>query len=223
MKAARRIQADMLPPQTAGGASAGYEVSAVLVPARAVGGDLFDHFEHDRRVFFLVGDVSGKGVAAALFMARAKTLFDAVAARESDPGAVLSTLNQNLCRQNDAGMYVTAVCGTLDLETRTVTFATAGHEPPILVRADGHSEPIETEGGRVLGLMEAGDYPVSRLALGAGDALVAYTDGVSEAQDPAGEFFGAKRLLAATMRNAAGSATAITSGLLHDVKLAVLM
>ena len=70
MKAARRIQADMLPAPTAGGASAGYELSAVLEPARAVGGDLFDHFEHGRHVFFLVGDVSGKGVAAALFMAR---------------------------------------------------------------------------------------------------------------------------------------------------------
>ena len=101
MKAARRIQADMLPAPTAGGGSAGYELSATLVPARAVGGDLFDHFEQNRRVFFLVGDVSGKGVAAALFMARTKTLFDAVAAQERNPGAVLATLNRSLCRQNE--------------------------------------------------------------------------------------------------------------------------
>ena len=101
MKAARRIQADMLPAPTAGGGSAGYELSATLVPARAVGGDLFDHFEQNRRVFFLVGDVSGKGVAAALFMARTKTLFDAVAAHERNPGAVLAMINRSLCRQNE--------------------------------------------------------------------------------------------------------------------------
>jgi sigma-B regulation protein RsbU (phosphoserine phosphatase) len=218
MNAARRIQADMLPPPTAGGASADYELSAILEPARAVGGDLFDHFEQERHVFFLLGDVSGKGVAAALFMARAKTLFDAVAATERDPGAVLATLNRGLCRQNAAGMYVTAVCGALDLETRTVTFATAGHEPPLLVR-DGHSEPLETEGGRVLGLIEMGDYPVSRRTLAAGDALVMYTDGVSEARDPGGDFYGTERLLATTSRSATGTATAITNDLLRDVKM----
>jgi sigma-B regulation protein RsbU (phosphoserine phosphatase) len=218
MKAARRIQADMLPAPTAGGTSAGYELAAILEPARAVGGDLFDHFEHDRRVFFLVGDVSGKGVAAALFMARAKTVFDAVAATERDPGAVLATLNRNLCRHNAAGMYVTAICGTLDVVTRTVTFATAGHEPPILVRADGRSEPLETEGGRVLGLIELGEYPVSRRTLEAGNALVMYTDGVSEARDHVGDFYGNERLLAATSRNASGTAGAIADGVLHDVK-----
>jgi sigma-B regulation protein RsbU (phosphoserine phosphatase) len=217
MRAARRIQADMLPHPAAGGGSTGYDLSAVLVPARAVGGDLFDHFEQNRRVFFLVGDVSGKGVAAALFMARAKTLFDAVAVIESDPGAVLATLNRALCRQNDAGMYVTAVCGALDLDSRTVTFATAGHEPPILVRP-GHSEAIAAEGGRVLGLIELGDYPLSRLTLAPGEALVLFTDGVSEAQDPEGGFFGAERLLAATARTGAGPASAITEGLLRDVK-----
>jgi len=217
MKAARRIQADMLPPSTAGGPSAGYELAATLEPARAVGGDLFDHFEQDGRVFFLLGDVSGKGVAAALFMARAKTLFDAVAEHELDPGVILTTLNRSLCRQNDAGMYVTAVCGTLDLGTRAVTFAAAGHEPPILLRADGHARPLETEGGRVLGLIDLGDYPVTTLTLGRGEALVMYTDGVSEARNPEGDFFGADRLLAAVSHAAAGPATAITTGLLEEV------
>jgi len=217
MKAARRIQADMLPAPTAGGPSCGYELSAVLVPARAVGGDLFDHFEQERRVFFLVGDVSGKGVAAALFMARAKTVFDALAGRESDPGAVLAALNRNLCQQNDAGMFVTAVCGTLDPATRVVTFAIAGHEPPIVVRADGSSSALAADGGRVLGLIDLDDYPVSTCTLGTGEALVMYTDGVSEAQDPAGNFFGAERLLAATTRSA-GSASRITAGLLEAVK-----
>ena len=154
MRAARRIQADMLPSPTAGGEAAGYDLAAVLEPARSVGGDLFDHFEVDGRMFFLVGDVSGKGVAAALFMARTKTLFDVVAPSEADPGAVLATINRGLCRQNEAGMYVTAVCGVLAVRTGVVTFATAGHEPPILVRAGGQPAPVATEGGTVLGLMD---------------------------------------------------------------------
>jgi sigma-B regulation protein RsbU (phosphoserine phosphatase) len=218
LKTARRIQADMLPPPTAGGAAAGYHLAAVLEPARAVGGDLFDHFEHDGRVFFLVADVSGKGVAAALFMARAKTLFDAIPEREEDPGAILGALNRALCHQNEAGMYVTAVCGVLDGQSRQVHFATAGHEPPVLVKAAGPPAPLATEGGRVLGLIEFGDYPVSSVTLAKGDALVMYTDGVSEAQDPDGEFFGPERLLAAVTRDAAGDAAALTRGLLADVK-----
>jgi sigma-B regulation protein RsbU (phosphoserine phosphatase) len=218
LKAARRIQADMLPSSAAGGGATGYELSATLVPARAVGGDLFDHFEHGRRVFFLVGDVSGKGVAAALFMARTKTLFDAVAPHEPDPGAVLAALNTRLCRQNDAGMYVTAVCGVLDPATHEVTFATAGHEPPLIVRSNGHAAALDTEGGRVLGLIEVGDYPVSKVRLGDGDALVMYTDGVSEAQDPSGNFFGAERLLETAARTAGGSAAALTGSVLDAVK-----
>jgi sigma-B regulation protein RsbU (phosphoserine phosphatase) len=115
-------------------------------------------------------------------------------------------------------MYVTAVCGVLDLDTRTVTFATAGHEPPILLASDGRSTPLEGDGGRVLGLMEIGDYPVTVRTLEKGDALVMYTDGVSEAQDPAGEFFGTERLLESTGRQVASSASAITAALLKDVK-----
>jgi sigma-B regulation protein RsbU (phosphoserine phosphatase) len=218
LKAARRIQADMLPSPTAGGGSAGYELSAILVPARVVGGDLFNHFEENRRVFFLVGDVSGKGVAAALFMARAKTVFDTVAATERDPGAVLSLLNRSLCRNNEAGMYVTVVCGVLDPDTHIVEFATAGHDPPVIVRPDGRSRSLETEGGRVLGLIEFGDYPVSTITLADGDALVMYTDGVPDAEDPTGAFFGVERLLAATTREAGRPAADLTAGLLRDVK-----
>lgn len=104
---------------------------------------------------------------------RLVTRFDAGAATEHDPGAVFATLNRGLCRQNDAGMYVTAVCGVLDLDARTLSFSAAGHEPPVLVRgSDGRCEALETEGGRVLGMMEGGDYPVSTIPLAPGDALV---------------------------------------------------
>jgi len=221
MRAARRIQADMLPPASGGGASAGYELAAVLEPARSVGGDLYDHFEVDGRLFFLVGDVSGKGVAAALFMARAKTLFDLVAASQGEPSDMLATMNRELCRQNDAGMYLTAVCGVLDLRTQIVTFATAGHEPPILVPVRGMPGALLTEGGRVLGLMDDGDggYPTTTATLEKGASLVMYTDGVSEARDPAEGFFGVERLLAAIGRVGNGMAPDVmTKALLREVK-----
>jgi sigma-B regulation protein RsbU (phosphoserine phosphatase) len=219
MLAARRIQADMLPSPTAGGADAPYELAAVLEPARSVGGDLFDHFEVDGRLCFFVGDVSGKGVAAALFMARARTLFDQIARSGMEPGAMLAVLNDSLCRQNEAGMFVTAVSGVLDLHSRFVTVATAGHEPPIVVPAQGPSAPMPADSGRVLGLMEGGTYPNATATLERGTSLVMYTDGVPEARDPADDFFGSERLLAAIDRvGPEAPPAAVTSAVLREVK-----
>jgi phosphoserine phosphatase RsbU/P len=218
LKVARRIQADMLPKPTAGGPGEGFELGATLVPARAVGGDLFDHFRDGSRVFFLVGDVSGKGVPAALFMARTKTVFETVAAREEDPGRVLDRVNRSLCRDNDAGMFVTAAVGVLDLATGELAFALAGHEPPVLVPADSPPEAARAEGGRVLGLIEESEFPVNRRRLDHGDAVVLYTDGVSEAQDSGGGFFGVERLVAVAAARRHEAASALTEGVLGAVR-----
>jgi phosphoserine phosphatase RsbU/P len=218
LRAARRIQAAMLPEPTAGGPGEGYELGATLVPARAVGGDLFDHFRDGSRVFFLVGDVSGKGIGAALFMARAKTVFETEASREADPGALLARVNRSLCRENDAGMFVTAVAGVLDLASGELTFALAGHDPPVLVPAAAPPKALSADGGRVLGLIEVSDFPVNRLRLAAGDAVVAFTDGVSEAQDKGGGFFGVERIVAATDPLRHVAAPAVTGGLLEAVR-----
>ncbi len=218
LRVARRIQADMLPAPSAGGPGEGYELGATLVPARAVGGDLYDHFRDGSRVFFLAGDVSGKGIAAALFMARARSVFEAMASREADPGALLDRVNRSLCRDNEAGMFVTAVAGVLDLGSGELAFALAGHEPPVLVPAASAPAALSAEGGRVLGLIEDSDFPVNHLRLEAGDAVVLYTDGVSEAQDTAGGFFGLERIVAtaATLRHA--PAAELTAGLLAAVR-----
>jgi sigma-B regulation protein RsbU (phosphoserine phosphatase) len=218
LKVARRIQADMLPREKAGGPGEGYELAATLVPARAVGGDLFHHFRHGSKVAFLVGDVSGKGVPAALFMARTKTLFEAIGAREEDPGAILVAANHNLCTENEAGMFVTCVCGVLDVESGDLAFALAGHEPPVLAPAEGTVAPLSVEGGRVLGLIEESDYPVNRRRLRDRDAVVLYTDGVSEAQDPEGDFFGVERIVDVIGRHRRDDASAITGGLLEAVR-----
>lgn len=197
LKIARRIQMDMVPRGSAGGREEGYELSALLEPARDVGGDLYDHFAEGGRVFFLVADVSGKGVPAALFMARAKTLFEAIATRLGDPAETLAEVNHGLCRENESGMYVTCVCGVLDTASGELAFACAGHEPPIHLLCDGPPEPFHAEGGTVLGLVDGASFPLNRVRLAPGEGIVAYTDGVSEAFDAAGGLFGEERLLAA--------------------------
>jgi phosphoserine phosphatase RsbU/P len=217
LKVARRIQMGMLPRDTAGGK--GFELTATLVPARAVGGDLYDHFIHDgTRVFFMVGDVSGKGVPAALFMARTKTLLDAIALREADPAVVLKEMNRVLGSENEAGMFVTALLCTLDTTNGDVAFACGGHEPPIIVPVGGDPAALPAEGGPVLALLDAAEYTVNRVRLKPGDALVLYTDGVSEAQDVAGEFFGPDRLRAAAAAGRPGGTPGLTGSVLAAVR-----
>jgi sigma-B regulation protein RsbU (phosphoserine phosphatase) len=132
-------------------------------------------------------------------MARAKGLLGVIAAREDEPGAILGELNRELCAENDAGMYLTAVLCILDPATGQLAFACAGHEPPVRVPEHGAPVPLSTGGGPVLGLMDAGGFPVEHVALSPRDTLVLYTDGVHEAQDKAGEFFGMDRLRAAVV------------------------
>lgn len=208
---ASRIQVDMLPPARAGSPAEGYELAALLDPAREVGGDLFDHFAADGHVFFLVADVSGKGVPAALFMARAKTLFEAAATRQREPAALLAEVNQGLCRENQAGMYVTAACGVLELATGELRFACAGHPPPLRLRPAAAPSPLVTEGATVLGLIDGAVFPQTRVGLSPGDAIFAFTDGVDEAFDAEGALFGTPRLLDCLAALSAAPAEEITT------------
>jgi sigma-B regulation protein RsbU (phosphoserine phosphatase) len=192
---ARRIQMDMLP--TGGSENSElYDLAARLVPARAVGGDLYDYFHLGGKLYFMVGDVSGKGVPAALFMARAKTLFAAVARHETDLGDVLTEVNRGLCADNEAAMFATLFAGTIDLDTGEVRWAVGGHEPPILIPASGEAARlVPVDGGPALGLHPEAAFPTIPCALRAGDALVLYTDGVTEAEAEQGGFFTDERLL----------------------------
>ena len=157
LKVAADVRSDMLRP-TAGGSGEGFELGATLVPPRAVGGDLFDHFRDGSRVFVLVGDVSGKGIAAALFMARTKTILEAAAERAADPGVILEQVNRSLCRDNESGMFVTAADGILDLASGELALALAGHDPPVLVHRSGPPGPVTAQGGRVLGVVGSTDF-----------------------------------------------------------------
>jgi sigma-B regulation protein RsbU (phosphoserine phosphatase) len=151
-------------------------------------------------------------------MARTKTLFEALASRNADPGAVLAAANHNLCTENDAGMFVTAVCGILDVASGELAFALAGHDAPIFVPAEGEVEQLQAEGGRVLGLIEESDYPVNRIRLGHRDAVVMFTDGVSEAANADGGFFEIGRILETVRRHRHEDALGVTDGLMRAVR-----
>jgi phosphoserine phosphatase RsbU/P len=218
LEIARRIQMDMLP--TGGSRNSElYDLAALLVPARAVGGDLYDYFHLGGKLYFLVGDVSGKGVPAALFMVRAKTLFATVARHESDLSRVLVEVNRGLCADNETAMFATLFAGMVDLDTGELRCAVGGHEPPILIPASGEAARIiSVDGGPALGLHPEAAFPTISYALRPGDAIVLYTDGVTEAQAEQGEFFTGERLLELLSRTHTVSAAAIADQVLGAVR-----
>ena len=169
---------------------------AKLLPARSVGGDLYDVVDLGERVFFLVGDVSGKGVPAALFMAVTKTLLRASAETQPTPAAVLARVNRELSRDNERSMFVTAFVGCLEVASGEVQFSNAGHNPPYRVSRDGAIAEVEGAHGMAMGILQEFPYTTGSLRLAAGDGLFLFTDGVIEALNPPGEQFGSERLTA---------------------------
>ncbi|HEY0650228.1 PP2C family protein-serine/threonine phosphatase [Phenylobacterium sp.] len=225
LSAARDIQVGMLPrafppfPDRRD-----VDVYAMLESAKQVGGDLYDYVLLDRdRLFFVVGDVSGKGVPAALFMAMTMTLFKATAlASTAGPDAIMARVNAELSRDNAGQMFVTAFCGVLDLSTGAVEFANGGHEAPFVRRADGSVFRLDKTRGMALGVFEDADFEPGRHTLAAGDALILFTDGVSEAANTDDDLFTIGRIetaLSAVRRDA--SARGLAEGLADDVRVFV--
>ena len=194
---ARQIQTALLPGQHYLDARCqNFELFAVLKPARTVGGDLYSYFMlPNQRFCFMVGDVADKGIPAALFMARTITLAKAMASRTQSPQQLLQLINQDLCSNNDSCMFVTLLCGFLDVATGHLTLASAGHDPPVLW---GNHAPrwLPVVSGPALGLDEDASFPMVRMRLKPGDTLLAYTDGVTEATNMVLEQYGGDRLLA---------------------------
>ncbi len=211
LNAARDIQMGILPDPGAADLPTSVDLDARLVPARTVGGDLYDFFMIDeRRLFFHIGDVTGKGVDAALFMALSKALCKSVVLRhEGAMDRIMAEANREIARKNIADMMVTMFAGILDLESGSIEFCNAGHEAPYRLRPDGEPVEIESVGGPPLCALDEFDYPLERTELGPGEMLVLYTDGVTDAVNPADELFGRKRLaeLFGSMTPQAGAST----------------
>ena len=176
------------------------DIFADMDPAKDVGGDFYDFFFSAPNKFtFLIADVSGKGVPAALFMMRAKASIKGISQAGRQLADVVTEANESLSRDNGANMFVTAWVGELDLETGVVSFVNAGHNPPILISgkpgADGRrTSYLRTKPGLVLGMMPGMKYRCETLQLSPGDAIYLYTDGITEQPDAKNELFGEERL-----------------------------
>lgn len=179
-----------------------FDIYATMQPAKEVGGDFYDFFlVDDDHLAMVIADVSGKGVPAALFMVIAKTLLKNCAQTGASPKEVLEKVNDQLCENNEAEMFVTVWLGILEISTGTLTCANAGHEYPALRRAGGAFELVQDKHGFVLAGMEGARYRQYELTLAPGDMLYVYTDGVAEATDAHDVLFGTERMLAALNRH----------------------
>ena len=168
---------------------------ASMDTAREVGGDFYDFYMiNDHTLAITIADVSGKGIPAAMFMMRGKAILNDYFSRPGDPGNNISRANRRICIGNDAGMFITAWMGMLDIITGQISYVNAGHNPPVLIH-DGKADYLDMKKDLILGLMDDENYTTQSLKLDKGDILYLYTDGVTEAVSTERRFFGEKRLL----------------------------
>ena len=195
--AANRIQTRMLPdPHTVLANEPRIEIHAHMRPAREVGGDLYDFFPlAGDRFFVLVGDVAGKGLAAAMFMAVSKALAKSSMLRETiGLEHLMTVVNTEISRDNPEDLFVTVVALIVDVRTGAVEYCNAGHEPPLLLRRDGLSEILNDGGGPPLCVMPDFPYATAAAAFQPGDVIVLVSDGITEAMNPDGVLYGRSRL-----------------------------
>ena len=213
---AKQIQLSALPTNFPDGDD--YSIYAQMIAAKEVGGDFYDFYKlSDTTVAFLAADVSGKGIPAAMFMMTAKTIIKDLAERGLAVNEIFTQANEKLCENNESGMFVTAWMGILNLTTGEIKFANAGHNPPLLKRADGSFEYLKTRAGFVLAGMEGVRYRVGEIILNPGDRLFLYTDGVPEATNTENKLYGEERLLDFMNHNSTVEATALLPALKANI------
>jgi phosphoserine phosphatase RsbU/P len=171
-------------------------ISALLEPVRAVGGDLYDFFiTNDDQVFLAIGDVAGKGVPAALFMAVTKTLFRSTIAKGETISSTMESMNRELSRENPNMMFVTFAAIVLDLKTGMMEVCNAGHTQPLILRRNGSVEKITHLGGIPLGIDESTSYSSTKITLDPNDTVILYTDGITEAFNAGNKLYGEESLI----------------------------
>ncbi len=196
----------------------GLDLHALIQPAREVGGDLYDFYRiDDERICLVLGDVSGKGVPASLFMAVTMTLMKMTAAKGLGPHEILKEVNSQLSRDNDAGMFVTLFCGILNSRTGEFLYANGGHNPPVLLRNSGEVVYMEGTGGVLLGAMDDLDYEMKRLTLAPGEGIFIYSDGVTEAMDVDENLYSDERLIDVLSGERPPSSTGIVDRVMESV------
>ena len=191
---ARNIQQSLLPSEQTIKSSKTINIKGLQIPAKYVGGDLFDYYVRDNKLFFCIGDVSGKGVPAALLMAISHSLFRTLSAHSNHPEKIMGVLNDTISENNPNIMFITMFLGIMDLSTGTISYCNAGHNPPIVIK-NGHAEYLDTEPSLLMGVELSAPYTANELTLAPGDTLFLYTDGLTEAENAQKEVFGEQRAL----------------------------
>ena len=216
LEVARALQLAILP--AAFPTRAGCEAAARMIPATTMGGDFYDYIElPDGQIGLVIADVSGHGVPAAFFMAVARTNLRELAVHHTDPGECLAQTNDALCAQNPLDLFVTVFYCVLDPKSGVLRYANGGHNPPYIRRAAGTVETLRGAGGLVLGAMPGGRYPTHTVQLVRGDRLVLFTDGVTEAFNPAEELYGAQRLADEVHVHGGGTPAALVERICQSV------
>jgi adenylate cyclase len=218
LEAAHRIQAGILPSPASMAGDARFDLDALMIPARHIGGDFFDFFKlDDDHLYFAVGDVSGKGMPAALFMALGKSLCKSCALREENHiGAIINRANREISRDNTETLFITLFAGILNLATGELRFCNAGHDAPFVLRKGEAPHSLEAQGGPPLCIVEDFDYPEERFRLQPGDMLCVITDGITEAMTASGEVMGRARAGAVLADLPAQAGAAAAAKALHD-------
>jgi sigma-B regulation protein RsbU (phosphoserine phosphatase) len=192
---ARSIQMSMLPREwPAFPERKDLDIYGSLTPAKAVGGDLFDFRLRDGKLFFCIGDVSGKGIPAALVMTVISSMFRTLSATEDDPASMITAINESMSARNDNLMFVTLFVGVLDLSTGAMQYSNAGHNAPYVI-VDGHPRMMEADANVPVGIMPEWAFTVQETTLPVGSMLFLYTDGLTEAATTDGQLFGEERVL----------------------------
>ena len=195
-----------------------FEIYAHMITAKEVGGDFYDFYMlGDSTLAFMIADVSGKGIPAAMFMMQAKTIIKDLAESGLELSEVFATANKKLCENNDAGMFVTAWMGILDLKTGRLKFVNAGHNPPLVRQADGEFVYLKARSGMVLAGMDGVKYRLNELKLSPGDRIFLYTDGVTEATDENNRLYGEERLLETVNQNIVKNTQLLCEAVKDDV------
>lgn len=171
------------------------DLHAVLQPAKEVGGDLYDFFIDNEHLYFVIGDVSGKGVPASLFMAIARSLFRTLAQQFDSPAKIMTHMNRSISEKNDSSMFITLFIGILDLKTGHLRFCNAGHNPPIIMPANGAPHFLKAKIQVFVGVLEDMEYTEEEMVLEKDSQLFLYTDGVTEAENVSKELYGEEQLM----------------------------